>query len=124
MNRCWYIEFCYKVCLANLNSDNADKLYIDQLKNVPNNLSNLKNKFDKLHFGKFETTPVDLSTLSNVVNMMLLKRLYMILNAIQTTDIINLVKETEYNRKFSKIEEKLLILIIAISILLHKNLIK
>ena len=84
----------------------------------------MKNKFDKLHFGKFETTPVDLSTLSNVVKMMLLKRLYMILNAIQTTDIINLVKETEYNRKFSKIEEKLLILIIAISILLHKNLIK
>ena len=44
---------------------------------MPNNLSNLKSKEDKLDIGKLESTPVDLSELSNVVKMMLLKRLNM-----------------------------------------------
>ena len=43
--------------LANLIYD-VDKLYIDILKNIPSNLSNLKNKVDKLDFDKLETTPV------------------------------------------------------------------
>ena len=33
------------------------------MKNVPSNLSNLKNKVDKLDIAKLETTPVDLSKL-------------------------------------------------------------
>ena len=35
----------------------------------------------------------------------------------------NLVKKTDYNTKVSEIEKQLLIMIIIISILLHKNLI-
>ena len=35
----------------------------------------MKNKVDKLDIGKLETTPGKLSKLSNVVKMMLLKRL-------------------------------------------------
>ena len=34
------------------------------LKNVPNNLSNLKSKPDKLNIGKLKTIPVGLSKLS------------------------------------------------------------
>ena len=49
--------------LEYLKSD-VDKLNIDKLRNVPNNLSNLKSKVDKL-VGKFESTPVDLSKLNN-----------------------------------------------------------
>ena len=60
---------------ANLKPD-ADKLHIDkQLKSVSSNSSNLKTKADKLVIGNLETTPVDLSKLSNVVKMILLKRL-------------------------------------------------
>ena len=40
---------------------------IDKLKNVPTNLSNLKNKVDKLDVDKLATVPADLSKLSNVV---------------------------------------------------------
>ena len=38
-----------------------------QLKDVPSGLSSLKSKMDKLYIGKLETTPADLSKLSNVV---------------------------------------------------------
>ena len=55
----------------------VDKLDVDKLKNMPNNLSKVKSKEDKLDIGKLESTPVDLSELSNVVKMMLLKRLNM-----------------------------------------------
>ena len=37
------------------------------MKNVPRGLSNLKSKVGKLGIGKLETTPVDISKLSNVV---------------------------------------------------------
>ena len=51
-----------------------NKLDIDQLKNVPNNLTNLKSKVDKLDVDKLVPIPVDLSKLSdaiksNVVNV-------------------------------------------------------
>ena len=39
----------------------VEKLYIDKLKTVLDDLSNLKSKVDKLDIGKLETTPVDLS---------------------------------------------------------------
>ena len=41
------------------------------------NLANLKTKVDKLEIDKLVPFPVDLSKLSNVVKMRLLKRLYM-----------------------------------------------
>ena len=42
------------------------------------NLANLKTEVDKLDIGKLAPVPVDLSKLSDVVKMMLLKRLCMI----------------------------------------------
>ena len=51
------LDIAKKTDLANLIYD-VDKLYIDILKNIPSNLSNLKNKVDKLDFDKLETTPV------------------------------------------------------------------
>ena len=50
-------KFVKKIDLANLKSD-LDQLDIDKFKNVPTNLSNLKNKVDKLVL-----VPVDLSKL-------------------------------------------------------------
>ena len=43
--------FAKKTDLVNLKSD-VDKLDIDNLKNVPNNLTTLKSKFDNLDIGK------------------------------------------------------------------------
>ena len=42
------------------------------------NLANLKSEVDKLGIDKFKPVPTDLSKLSSVVKMMLLKRMYMI----------------------------------------------
>ena len=45
----------------------VDKVDNDKLKDLSSNLSNLKSKTDKLDIGKLETSPVDLSKLSNAV---------------------------------------------------------
>ena len=66
--------------LANLKSD-VDKLDTDKLKNVPSNLINLKSKVDKLDVDKLVPVPVDLSKLSDVVKMMLLKKMYIMLRS-------------------------------------------
>ena len=58
-----------------------DKLDIDKLKNVLCNLNNLKNKVDKLDVDTFVPVPVDLSKLSDIVKMMLLKKMYVILRS-------------------------------------------
>ena len=42
------------------------------------NLANLKTEVDKLDIDKLVPVPVDLSKLSNLVKMMLLKRMYII----------------------------------------------
>ena len=65
--------FAKKTDLANLES-NVDKLNIDELKIIQNNVRNLKSKVDKLNIGKLETTPVDLSKLSNVVKNNIVKK--------------------------------------------------
>ena len=57
-------KFAQKVDLASLKS-NVDKLDIDELKNVPTNLSNLQIKVDKLGFDKLVPIPVDVSKLSH-----------------------------------------------------------
>ena len=40
-------------------------------------VASLKSEIDKLDIGKLETTPVDLSKVSDLAKMKLLKRLYM-----------------------------------------------
>ena len=45
--------------MNNLKSD-VEKLDIDQLKNVPTNISNLKSKIDELNVNKLVPVPVDL----------------------------------------------------------------
>ena len=61
------------------------------MKNVPTNLSNLKNIVDKLNAGKLVPVPVDLSKLSDVVKMMLLKKMYVMVRS----KILN-IKEKDY----------------------------
>ena len=67
--------FAKKTDLANLKL-NVDKLDIDKLKNVPINLSNLKSNADKVDVYELLLVPVDLSKLSDVVKMMLLRKIY------------------------------------------------
>ena len=45
---------------------------------LKSNLANLKTEVDKLDIDKLAPVPIDLSKLSDVVKMMLLKRMYMI----------------------------------------------
>ena len=59
--------------MANLKL-NIDQLGIDELKNVPSGLSSLASKVYKLDIRKLETTPVDLSKRSNVVNNDVVKK--------------------------------------------------
>ena len=44
-------------------------------------------------------------------------------NPIQTTDTSNLIRKTDYGTKVIEIEKKSLIMLIVISMLLHRNLI-
>ena len=92
-------------------------------------ISNLKSKVDKLDVGKLETTPVGLSKLSNVVKHDVVKKtdyneLIKKVNTIQATDTSNLVKKPTLTQRLTKLKRKLLIMIIVISILLHKSLIR
>ena len=70
-----------KTVLPNLKFD-VDKLDIEKFKNVRRSgLSSLKSKVDKLNIGKLKTTPVELSKLSDIVKMKLLKRLNIMLRS-------------------------------------------
>ena len=80
-------KYAKTVDLAILKS-NVDKLDIDKLKNVPNNLSSLKSKVDKLDVDKLVPVPVDLSKLSDVVKN-------------------DVVKKDVYNAKIKNIEDKI-----------------
>ena len=96
------------------------------MKKVPSNLSNLKSKEDNLDVDKLIPVPVELSKLSDVVKNDLFKttefdELVKKVNAIQTTGISNLFKKTDCNTNIHEIEKILLIMIIVISILLHKK---
>ena len=57
----------------------VDKIDIDRLKNVRNNFTNLKSKVDKLYFDKLVPVPVDLSKLSGVVKITLLRKINVML---------------------------------------------
>ena len=79
---------------------------------MPSNLSNLKTKVHKLDIGKLETTPADLSKLSNVVKKdnVVKKAKYNELvkkaSNISTTDISNLVKDLIVTQKLVKLKIK------------------
>ena len=59
-------SFALKTIVTNLKTE-VDKLDIDKLRSLPNNLSILKTKVDKLHIDKLAPVPTDLSKLSDVV---------------------------------------------------------
>ena len=67
-------EFGNRTDLANLRPD-VDKLDSDKFKNIASNSRSLKGKVDNLDIGKLETNPFDLSKLSDIVKMKLLKRM-------------------------------------------------
>ena len=61
----------------------GDKLDIDidQLKNVPSNLSNLKSKVDKLDVHKLVPVAVDLSKLSDIIKNDVVKKFHIMLRS-------------------------------------------
>ena len=52
----------------------VDKLDIDNLKDVPNHLNNMKSKVDKLDVNKLVSIPVDLMKLSDVAKNDVVKK--------------------------------------------------
>ena len=80
-------SFALKTNVANLKAE-VDKLDIDKLGSLPNNLSISKTKVDKLDINKLAPVPTDLSKLSDVVKN-------------------EVVKKTEYNAKIKNIEDKI-----------------
>ena len=97
------LDFAKKIDLGNLKSD-VDKLDIDKLKNVTSGLSSLKSKLDELDIGKLETTLVDLSKVSHVVQMKLLKRL----NIMNQLNKVNNIIDTNDSVKKPIITQRLL----------------
>ena len=73
-------KFAKKVDLASLKSE-VDKLDIDKLEKAPNGLNSFKNKVDKLDVDKLVSAPVDLSKLSDVVIMEMLKEMHIMLRS-------------------------------------------
>ena len=78
---------------------------------MPSSLKNLKKKVDKLAIGKLETTPVDLSKLSNVVkNDVVKKDAY---NAMikkiegKIPDITKLATNNSFNAKINEVESEI-----------------
>ena len=101
-----------KVNLANLKS-NVDKIDIDKLKNIPNNLSNLKSKMDndKLDVDNLVPLPVDLSKLIDIVKSEAVQ-----IDAYNTKikniedkipAITNLATNTTLNGKISEVKSKI-----------------
>ena len=72
----------------------GDKLDIDidQLKNVPSNLSNLKSKVDKLDVHKLVPVAVDLSKLSDIIKNDVVKKFHIMLRS----KILKIIKDTWY----------------------------
>ena len=101
-------KFAKRVDLANLKSD-IDKSDIDELKNVPKNISNFKNKTDKLDVDKLVPVPADLSKLSDVVrNDVVIKNVYnaKIKNIDKIPDITNVDTNTSFNTKINEVKKE------------------
>ena len=93
-------------------------------------LADLKSNIENLDFEKLETTPVDLSKLSNAVKTDVAKKavydkLVKNVNATHTIDISDLVKKADFDKKIEEIEKKktavinILLLIILINFQMH-----
>ena len=74
------LDFAKDSDFTNLKSD-EDKLDIDKLKNIPCNLRNVERKVETFDVDKLVSVPVDLSQPSDVVKMMLLKKMYIVLRS-------------------------------------------
>ena len=68
-----------KTNLANFKKSDVDKLSNGKLKNVPNNLSDLKSEVDKLDGDKLVPVTIDLCKLSDVVKNDVVKKMYLML---------------------------------------------
>ena len=103
-------KFAKKVDLASLKSE-VDKLDIDKLEKVPNGLNSFKNKVDKLDVDKLVSAPVDLSKLSDVVIIEMLKEMHIMLRSKDIEDKIpdvnNLVANTTLNAKINEVKNKI-----------------
>ena len=66
---------------TDVDKSDVDKLDLDKLKNESSCSSNLKSKVDKLDVEKLVPADVDLSKLSDVVKIMLLKKIYIMLRS-------------------------------------------
>ena len=82
-------KFAKKVDLASLKSE-VDKLHINKLEKVSTSLNSLKNKVDKLEVDKLVPVLIDLIKLSDVIKMVLLKRLNM-MNGLKTLTLLRLL---------------------------------
>ena len=89
----------------------ADKLDVDKLKNVPNNLSHLKNTIDKLNFDKLASVLIDLNKPSDVVKNDVVKK--DVCNSKikniegKILDIISLATTVALNTKINEIKGKI-----------------
>ena len=95
----------------NLLKFEVDKLASDKFKKATTGLNSLKSKADKLDVDKLVPVPIDFSKLSVIVKNRAVKKaeyckLVKNVNAIQTTDISNLVKKTVFDTKTSETEKK------------------
>ena len=82
-------KFAKKVDLASLKSE-VDKLHINKLEKVSTSLNSWKNKVDKLEVDKLVPVLIDLIKLSDVIKMVLLKRLNM-MNGLKTLTLLRLL---------------------------------
>ena len=92
-------------------------------------ISNWKNKVDELNIGKLETTPVDLSKLSDVVKNEVVKKTVYMMNWLKKSmplilvdllknkkpNVCNLLKKGDYYAKIPQLEKNILLLLIKIS---------
>ena len=89
----------------------TDKLDIDKLKNVPNNLGHLKNTIDKLNFDKLTSVFIDLNKPSDVVKNDVVKK--DVCNSKikniegKILDIISLATTVALNTKINEIKGKI-----------------
>ena len=65
-------------------------------------MASLKSEIDQLDIGKLETTPIDLSKLTDIVKNEVVKR-----DVYYKFVTTNLVKKTDYDKKIGEIEKKI-----------------
>ena len=106
-------KFAKNVDFASLKSE-VEKLNIDKLEKVPTGLNSLKSKADESYVNKLAPVPVDLSKLCDAVKNEVVKKteyneLVKNVNALKTTNTINLVKKLIITRKLVKLKKKKII---------------